>query len=216
MEATILIDQAKALGLTLTVKDGMINAHGKRTPEIMTLLERMKPIKQAIIQALTQPAVVESTLDPATADLTDFVGAIVDNDTLAILQQRCNALNWTLHTLPADAKWRITGYHAQRCFGKIIAGAATNAGHYHYVIKPSTPLYFKASDDVAYKRWIWAKMQEGETGDATVLAELYVIINGAWVGCDVYVDGPYAAMVVAAAGYLLNHYTDTKPPLPRG
>ena len=216
MEATILINQAKELGLTLTVRDGMINAHGKRTPEVMSLLEQMKPMKAAIVETLTQPAVLESTLDPTTADLTDFVGAIVDNETLAILQQRCNALNWTLHTLPADAKWYVTGYHVQRCFGKIIAGAATNAGHYHYVIKPGTPLYFKAPDESAYKRWIWAKMQDSETGDAAVLAELYVIINGAWVGCDVYVDGPHASMVVAAAGYLFNQYNDTKPPLPRG
>jgi hypothetical protein len=52
MEALALIDQAKELGLTLTVKDGMINAHGKRTPEIMSLLEQMKSMKAAIIQAL--------------------------------------------------------------------------------------------------------------------------------------------------------------------
>lgn len=52
-EALALIDQARSLGLTLTVKDGMINAHGKRTAEVMTLLEQMKPLKQAIIQALT-------------------------------------------------------------------------------------------------------------------------------------------------------------------
>lgn len=215
MEALTLIDQAKELGLTLTVKDGMINAHGKRTPAIMALLDQMKPIKQAIIDALTQPAVLEP-LDPITADLTGFVGAIVDNETLDILQQRCNALNWTLHTLPAGDQWYITGYHAQRELGKIIAGAATNAGHYHYVIKPGTPLHFKALDDAAYKRWIWAKMQDSDTGDAAVLSELYVIINGAWVGCDVYVDGPHASMVVAASGYLFNHYQDTKPPLPRG
>lgn len=217
-DALTLIDQAKALGLTLTVKDGMIYPSGVTSPEVRALLALMKPMKQAIIEALTNPVVVEpeSKLDPATADLTDFVGANVDSDALAILQSRCNALNWTLHARQADEKWHITGYHAHREFGKIIAGAATNAGHYHYVIKPGTPLYFKATDDAAYKRWIWAKMQDGETGDAAVIAELYVIINGAWVGCDVYVDGPHASMVVAAAGYLLNQYKDTKPPLPRG
>lgn len=214
MEALALIDQAKAMGLTLTVKDGMINAHGKRTPEVMSLLEQMKPMKAAIIQALT-PEPLRKLL-PITDDLTDFVGAIVDDDTLAILQERCNALNWTLHALPSAEKWYVTGYHARRVMGKLIVGAATNAGHYHYVIKPGTPLYFKAPDDAAYKRWIWAKMQDSETGDAAVLAELYVIINGAWVGCDVYIDGPYASMVLAAAGYLLNHYQETKPPLPRG
>lgn len=52
MEALALIDQARSLGLTLTVKDGMINAHGKRTPEIMSLLEQMRPMKQAILAAL--------------------------------------------------------------------------------------------------------------------------------------------------------------------
>jgi hypothetical protein len=52
MEALTLIDQAKALGLTLTVKDGMINAHGKRTPDVVALLEQMKPMKQAILAAL--------------------------------------------------------------------------------------------------------------------------------------------------------------------
>jgi hypothetical protein len=51
-EALALIDQARAMGLTLTVKDGMINAHGKRTPEIMSLLEQMKPMKAAIVDAL--------------------------------------------------------------------------------------------------------------------------------------------------------------------
>jgi len=63
MDALTLIDQARSLGLTLTVKDGMINAHGKRTPEIMSLLEQMKPIKQAILAAL-QP-----DLDFAIADV---------------------------------------------------------------------------------------------------------------------------------------------------
>jgi len=215
MDALTLIDQARGLGLTLAVKDGMINAHGKRTPEIMSLLEQMKPMKQAILAALT-PEPLRKMLLPVTDDLTDFVGAIVDTEVLAILQERCNALNWTLHAIPSGEKWYITGYHARRVMGKLIVGAAANEGHYHYVIKPGTPLYFRAPDDAAYKRWIWAKMQDSETGDAAVLGELYVIINGAWVGCDVYVDGPYAAMVLAAAGYLLNHYTDTKPPLPRG
>lgn len=214
MDALTLIDQAHSLGLTLTVKDGMINAHGKRTPDVVALLEQMKPMKAAIIQAL-QPEPLRKLL-PITDDLTDFVGAIVDNETLDILQERCNALNWTLHTLPSGEKWYVTGYQARRDMGKLIAGGSPTEGHYHYVIKPGTPLYFKAPDDAAYRRWIWAKMQDNETGDAAVLAELYVIINGPWVGCDVYVDGPYAAMVVAAAGYLLNHYTDIKPPLPRG
>lgn len=213
--ALTLIDQARSIGLTLTVRDGMIYPSGVTSPEARALLALMKPIKQAIIDALTQPAVPEP-LDPVTADLTDFVGAIVDSGTLAILQKRCNALKWTLHTLPAGDQWHVTGYHAQRELGKIIAGAATNEGHYHYVIKPGTPLHLKAPDDAAYKRWIWAKMQDSDTGDAAVIAELYAIINGAWVGCDVYVDGPHASMVVAAAGYLFNQYQDTKPPLPRG
>lgn len=52
MDALTLIDQARSLGLTLTVKDGMINAHGKRTPDVMALLEQMKPMKAAILAAL--------------------------------------------------------------------------------------------------------------------------------------------------------------------
>lgn len=52
MDALTLIDQARSLGLTLTVKDGMINAHGKRTPDVMAILEQMKPMKAAILAAL--------------------------------------------------------------------------------------------------------------------------------------------------------------------
>ena len=52
MGALTLIDQARSLGLTLTVKDGMINAHGQRTPKVMALLEQMKPMKAAILEAL--------------------------------------------------------------------------------------------------------------------------------------------------------------------
>jgi hypothetical protein len=61
MTVTEAIAQATALGLTLTVKDGMINVNGKRTPEVMALLEQMKPLKPALIAHLT--AALEFTLD---------------------------------------------------------------------------------------------------------------------------------------------------------
>lgn len=216
MNATTLIAKAQTLGVTLAVRDGMIHPTGATSPEARALLVQMIPMKQAIIEALTWPHsdALEAELnpDPATADLTDFVGAIVTTDTLAVLQQRATVNGWTLHTLPSDDRWYITGLDARREFGKLIVGAAPDAGHYHYVIKPDTPLHNPALDFKAYKQWLWPKMQE-TTGDAAVLYELYTIINGAWVGCDVYIDGPNADAVLAAAGWLLNQYADKRLPL---
>lgn len=102
--------------------------------------------------------------------------------------------------------------HVQREFGKIIAGGKPSKHSYRYVIKPGTPLYRRERDEQAYKRWLWSSMND-ESGSAEVLYELYVIINGAWVGCDVYVEGPFASGVVAAAGYLMNQYTGEQMPL---
>jgi len=53
MNVTEALQQAESLGLTLTVKDGMINVNGKRTPEVMAFLEQMKPLKAKLIAALT-------------------------------------------------------------------------------------------------------------------------------------------------------------------
>lgn len=216
MDATTLVAKAQALGVTLTVRDGMIHPSGATSPEARALLVQMIPMKQAIIDALTWPQndVLEAELnpDPATADLTGFVGAIVTAADLAVLQKRATALGWTLHTLPSDTKWYISGLFAPRDFGKLVAGGAPDAGHYHYIIKPNTPLHNPALDFKAYKSWLWTKMSPS-AGDAAVLYELYTIVNGAWVGCDVYVDGPNADAVVAAAGWLLNQYKGKALPL---
>lgn len=209
MNAKEAIAKAQALGVTLAVKGGMIHPTGATSPEARALLVQMIPMKQDIIEALTWPQneALEAELrpDPRTGDLTFFVGAIVAADALAVLQKRCDEKGWTLHTRPSDSKWYVSGMEARREFGKLIVGAAPDEGHYHYVIKPGTPLYHKAADHKAYKSWLWPKMQE-DTGDAAVLGELYTIINGAWVGCDVYVDGLHADAVIAAAGWLLNQY----------
>lgn len=224
MNAKEAIARANELGVTLTVKDGMIYPSGATSPEARALLVGMRPLKQAIIDEVerretqilvdevAQQFAPEMAPDAATADLTAFVGAIVDNDVLGVLQGRCVALGWTLHTLPSDDKWYITGMSAKREMGKIIAGGKPEEGHYHYTIKPGTPLYHRSADSKAYKAWLWPKMQD-DTGDADVLAALYTIINGAWVGCDVYVDGPNADVVAAAAGYLLNQYRGKTLPI---
>lgn len=216
MNAVTLIAKAQTLGVTLTVRDGMIYPSGATSPEARALLVQMRPIKQAIIDALTWPQndALEAELrpDPRTGDLTNFVGAIVTSEDLAVLQQRATANRWTLHTLPSGDKWYISGLTARCDFGRIIAGGAPDEGHYHYVIKPATPLYHRAANFTAYKQWLWPKMQN-DTGDAAVLAELYTIINGAWAGCNVYVDGPHADAVVAAAGWLLNQYQGKELPI---
>ncbi len=217
MDAKTAIAKAQQLGIILTVKDGMIYPSGATSPEARALLAQMKPIKQAIIDELVWPRgealEVELTPLPVTDDLTCFVGAIVAPDVLEVLQERATAQGWTLHTLPSGDKWYITGIEAPATpMGKIIAGGAPDEGHYHYIIKPGTPLYHRAADFKAYKQWLWPKMQN-DTGDAAVLAELYTIINGAWVGCDVYVDGPHADAVVAAAGWLLNQYAGQGLPI---
>jgi len=224
MNAKEAIAKAQALGVTLTVRDGMIYPSGATSPEARALLWGMRPLKQAIIDeverretqalidAATQQHDAALSPEPATSDLTHFVGAIVRSDTLNVLQGRCVALGWTLHTLPADDKWYITGMSAKREMGKIIAGGKPEEGHYHYAIKPWTPLYHRTTDSKAHNQWLWPKMQD-DTGDADVLAALYTIINGAWVGCDVYVDGPNADVVMAAAAYLLNQYRDKTLPI---
>lgn len=216
MNATTLIAKAQSLGVTLAVKDGMIHPSGATSPEARALLVQMIPMKQAIIEALTWPQndALEAELrpDPRTGDLTSFVGAIVTGEDLAVLQQRATANRWVLHTLPSGDKWYISGLTARSEFGRIIAGGAPDAGHYHYTIKPGTPLYNSALDFKQYKRWLWAKMSP-TAGDAAVLAELYTIINGAWVGSDVFVDGPNADAVVAAAGWLMNQYADKELPI---
>lgn len=148
------------------------------------------------------------TLKPETSDLTDFVGAIVDNDALATLQRRCTGKGWTLHARPTDDKWYITGIHAKRELGKLIAGAPKTEGHYHYTIRYGTPLYRAESAD--YKTWLWQQMRAGNTD---VMQVLHEIMNGVYVGCDVYIDGPNAAGVVAAAGYLLNQYKGDNLPI---
>ncbi len=69
MDAKTAIQQAQTLGITLTIKDGMINVNGKRTPEVMALLDQMRPLKQAIIDELA--AALEFTLndvDPMPID----------------------------------------------------------------------------------------------------------------------------------------------------
>lgn len=148
------------------------------------------------------------TLKPETSDITDFVGAIVDNQALAILQKRCNALGWTLHARPADTKWYIAGVQAKRELGKLIAGAPKSEGRYHYTIRYGTPLYRAESAD--YKTWLWQQMK---AGNADIMQALHEIMNGVYVGCDVYVDGPNADGIVAAAGYLLNQYKGDKLPI---
>lgn len=209
MNAKEAIAKAQSLGVTLTVKDGMIHPAGATSPEARALLAQMRPIKQAIIDELVWPhgKALEAELapHPATGDLTSWVGAIVSADDLAVLQRRCTENRWTLHTLPSGDKWYISGIDAKCDLGRIIAGGAPDEGHYHYVIKPGTPLYHRDADFKAYKQWLWPKMQN-DTGDAAVLYELYTIINGAWCGADVYVDGPNADAVVAAAGWLMNQY----------
>lgn len=148
------------------------------------------------------------TLDPATSDLTQFVGAIVTVDALNTLQKRCQAKGWTLHARQGGDGWYVSGIEAKRTFGKLIAGGKKDDGHYHYEIKPGTPLH--RPESATYKAWLWQQMQ---AGNADVVRALYEVFNGAWVGCDVYVFGPNADGVVAAAGYLMNNYNGESLPI---
>ena len=96
-DALALIDQAKALGLKLTVKDGMINAHGKRTAENMSLLEQMKPMKQAIIQALSPDLdFALADVDAMTIDPVPPMRIYTDRPALPKEQ-------WLTGLLPSDA-----------------------------------------------------------------------------------------------------------------
>ncbi len=153
---------------------------------------------------------LEATLtpDPATADLTDFVGAIVGKAALDTIQKRCTEKGWTLHAKAAGDKWYIVGMDAKcREWGNLKVGWSETEGHYHYAIKAKTPLY--RASETGYKAWLWDKMQK----DAAVLHELYVIVNGAYVGCDVYIDGPNASVVMAAVAYLIKEYKSDGLPM---
>lgn len=244
-EAIYVIDQARKLGIGLTVDGDRLKVIGEQTPEFYALVNMIKPIKFDVIETLKfhkaaerwdkqgeltlaeteeqtaddfnaswQALDEELTLDPRTSALTDFAGAIVTDTELDELQWRCINAGLTLHALPSDDKWYIVGADGKaNKVGKIVCGAAPDTGHYHYVIKPETPLYQRTVDFDSYKRWLWTQMKD----DGVVLNEMYTIINGAWVGCDVYVDGPNADGVVAAAGWLLNQYNvDGLPIMTKG
>lgn len=148
------------------------------------------------------------TLDPATSDLTQFVGAIVAADDLGTLQKRCVEKGWTLHARETGDGWYVTGIEAKRTFGKLIEGNKKDEGHYHYEIKPGTPLHRLVSP--TYKTWLWQQMQ---AGNVDIIRALHEVFNGAWVGCDVYVFGPNASGVIAAAGYLMQRYDGETLPI---
>lgn len=64
-----LVAKAKALGVTLAVKDGMIHPSGATSPEAKALLAQMRPLKQAIIDELA--AALEFTLEDVEPLPTD-------------------------------------------------------------------------------------------------------------------------------------------------
>jgi hypothetical protein len=152
---------------------------------------------------------LDFTLDPKTSDLTDFVGAIVTPLDMMVLQARVNAKGWSIHTLPSGDDWYVTGLSARHDTGKILVGGAEGEGNCFYAIKPGSVLYKRFATAGEYKQWLWQGMQD----DVDVIVEMFNIINAPWVGADIYIDGPYAEVVVAAAGYMLSQYSSDGLPI---
>jgi len=86
--------------------------------------------------------------------------------------------------------------------GAINAGVCTHVKHYGYTINEQSALYKPELSAEDYKRWLWSAIQDNEQANDLVVNALYEVINGAYVGCDVYVDGPNAGGVVAASRWL--------------
>lgn len=86
--------------------------------------------------------------------------------------------------------------------GAINEGPCTHVKHYGYTINEQSALYKPELSAADYKRWLWSVIQDNEQADDLVVNALYEVINGAYVGCDVFVDGPNAAGVVAASNWL--------------
>lgn len=64
MDAVTALAKAEVLGLKLTINAGVISVHGQRTPDVLALLEQLKPMKPAIIAELErQAAALEFSLD---------------------------------------------------------------------------------------------------------------------------------------------------------
>jgi hypothetical protein len=220
LNAQQVISTAYDAGITLTVEAGQLKIKGTRGDDFDRIVGLLRPVKADVIEALMPAPVVDAwvqlevelTLDAKTTDLTDFVGAIVTRPELDILQARVTAKGWTLHTLPAGDNFYVTGLAAQRSMGNILVGGEAGEGNCFYAIKPGSPLYQRFATGKEYKQWLWPRISD-ESGDADVIAALYEIVNGAWVGCDVFVDGPHADIVCAAANYLLSQYSSEGVPI---
>lgn len=170
MNALAIIEQARTAGLALSLDGDQLRVRGKQTAGALAIIEQMRLIKPAIVQAL-QRGVSQET--------------------------RRIDMKITPDAHQAKAQKRV--------WGKIAAGAAMKGCHYQYAISQGSPLY-QQMDSREYKRWLWNRIQDDDNADDNVICALYEIINGAYLGSDVYVEGPHADIIVAAIGWLLNQY----------
>ncbi|TXH45895.1 MAG: hypothetical protein E6Q97_30645 [Desulfurellales bacterium] len=144
MDAIALLEQAKGLGLLLTVDGDKLTVTGPKTAEAAALVQRLAPHKPALIALLQtplQPAPVaiaddldftladvdalpiepeppQPAYDAVTTDLTGFVGTVVCDSDMAVLTQRALARNWQLTARRVPAGWRISQLLAR--WGNII------------------------------------------------------------------------------------------------
>lgn len=151
--------------------------------------------KITVISGMTVKSIAER-------DATDVVGKLLTTDELVWYRQFVAAKGWTISAKSAGDKWRVTKIDAKRELGQIRLMTEGEPQYRDIVISVNESSALYQPESSGYKNWVWSKMQE----DETVLTELYEIANGAYVGCDVYVDGPNAAGVVAAAKYVLKEY----------
>lgn len=174
MDTITILEQAKELGLSLSIDGDKLNVTGPKTPAAAALVAQMAQHKAAVIAHLTQP--------PTPAPTSDLAFTLADVDELSF-----------------DAPAQPAAGFYRRTYGTIAAytGQTLTPADALYEVKRTSPLHRGIFE--GYKKWLWQQMQT----DAAVLAELFEIANLAYCGCNTYIRGNNAAAIAAAATYEL-------------
>ncbi len=110
MDTLTLIEQAKGLGLSLTIVDGRLNVTGPKTAAVAALVQRMTPHKEKLIAALATDTDYDTL---PYGDLTTWVGHTVDAETWDGLQDECQrryGQAWEFTAKPVAAGWQVTRF----------------------------------------------------------------------------------------------------------
>jgi len=91
----------------------------------------------------------------------------------------------------------------KRNYGDIVVYDGGNLSPANALIEIGSDLRIHQPESPHFKVWLWRQMQV----DADLLAELYEIVNLAYIGVNVHITGNNAAAIAAAAMYELEQAT---------